>query len=339
MASNTNTWRFKTGAWILAGSAVAGPMEAKGPLGDSFDKVMDKLESVGGSWEKAEEKLQTHAVDYALNKAGLNKEDLDFLLGGDLLNQIIITNATAKYLAVPFLGLYNACATMAEAMALGALIIDAGHSNNLGVVASSHNATSERQYRNPTELGAQRPQTAQWTVTAAGAMVLSTKKGIGKITAATIGKVKDLNVKDPDQMGAAMAPAVFDSLKEHFKNTNTQPQNYDLILTGDLGKHGHKILETLFQDEGFTLDCQLQDSGMWIYADSQDSHSGGSGAGCSASVWSGHLLQQIQKGKYKRILLAGSGALLSPCSLQQGNSIPSISHVVEVVKEENSNGN
>lgn len=339
MAKESNTWIFKTGAWILCGSAVAGPMEAQGPLGNSFDKVMEKLESLGGSWEKAEEKLQTEAIDYALTKAGLTKEDLDIFLGGDLLNQIIITNATAKYLETPFLGLYNACATMAEAMALGALIIDAGHGENLGVAASSHNATSERQYRNPTELGAQRPQTAQWTVTGAGAMILSNKQGIGKITAATIGKVKDLKVKDPDQMGAAMAPAVFDSLKEHFKNTNTQPQDYDLILTGDLGKHGHKILTTLFQDQGFTLDSQLQDSGMWIYSDSQDSHSGGSGAGCSASVWSGYLLQEMAKGKYKHILLAGSGALLSPCSLQQGNSIPSISHVVEVVREDNTNGN
>ncbi len=334
MSEAKNTWHFSQGAYIAGGGSVAGPMEAQGPLGDSFDQVAEKLKPIDGSWEKAEGQMQIEAMNFAMSKSGVHKDDLDFMLGGDLLDQITVTNFTAKSLGVPFLGLYNACATFAEALALGSMLIDSQHADTLAVITSSHNATSERQYRNPTELGAQRPQTAQWTVTGAGAMILNNKGGVAKITAATIGKVSDLGVKDPDQMGAAMAPAVFDTLKEHLKNTNTAPDDYDLILSGDLGYHGHKILDTLFQGEGFTVGPQLQDSGIWIYDNSQDSHSGGSGAGCSSSVWSGYLLQEIKKGKYKHVLLAGSGALLSPCSLQQGNSIPSISHVVELVKED-----
>ncbi len=328
--SNKNTWIFNTPPYILNGGSVGGPLEQEGPLGDSYDMIKEKLRPLEGSWEKAEGKMQIEALGYAMEKSGLKAQNLDFLLGGDLLDQITVTNFTAKTMGIPFLGLYNACATMAEAIILGALLVDSGRADNLAVVSSSHNATAERQYRNPLELGAQRPQTAQWTVTGAGAMIISNTVGIAAITGATIGKVKDLEVKDPNQMGAAMAPAVFDSLKEHFKNTATKPDDYDLILSGDLGCHGHKILLALFQGEGFGDITHLQDAGVWIYDDSQDTHCGGSGAGCSASVWSGYLLREIMKGKYKRILLAGSGALLSPCSLQQGNTIPSISHVVEL---------
>ncbi|MEG0997961.1 MAG: stage V sporulation protein AD [Clostridiales bacterium] len=333
-SKKNNTIQYKHGVYIAQGSSAVGPKEGAGPIGKSFDKVYTTIHGGEETWENFECKLQLDAVTTVMKKNMMTADDFGFILGGDLLNQIMITNFTAKELEIPYLGLYNACATMAEAMVIGGMLIDGAYADNLLVVASSHNATSERQYRNPTELGAQRPQTAQWTVTGAGAMILSTTPSDIKITAATIGKVRDFGVKDPNQMGAAMAPAVFSTIKDHFKNTNTSVCDYDLILSGDLGYHGHKILLALFQGEGFEVGAQIQDSGIWIYHSKQDVHSGGSGAGCSAAVWASYLLSEIRKGKYKKILLAGSGALLSPTSLQQGNSIPAICHVVSLINQE-----
>ncbi|MEE0776882.1 MAG: stage V sporulation protein AD [Bacillota bacterium] len=315
---------------MLSGAAVVGPMEKEGPLGDDFDNAMERLGPAKDSWETSEIDMTVEAVTTALNKAKISPEAVDVYCGGDLLNQICAANFTARKLKTPFLGLYNACATMAEGLLLCSSLIGSGLCHYGMVSASSHNATSERQYRFPTELGVQRPMTAQWTVTGAGSMVLGADGQGPYISGGVIGRVVDLGIKDPNEMGAAMAPAAFDTIQRYFTSSKTTPDDFDLILTGDLGYHGHSILLELCKREGLAMGPQYQDSGVWIYDKKQDVHAGGSGAGCSASVWSTHLLHEIQKGKYKKILLVGTGALLSPLTIQQGNSIPAIAHAVVV---------
>ena len=333
MNQKTEVLSLSRPVYIVGGAAIVGPKEKKGPLGDDFDKALEHLGPAKDSWENSEIEMTVEAVTTALNKAKISAEDLDLFCGGDLLNQICAANFTARKLKTPFLGFYHACATMTEGLLVCAAMIGSGLFQRGAVSASSHNATSERQYRFPTELGVQRPMTAQWTVTGAGAMVLDveSKENCPYISGGVIGRVVDLGVKDPNAMGAAMAPAAFDTIQRYFTyNGAYQPDDFDLILTGDLGSHGHSILLELCKREGIATGPQFQDSGMWIYSNKQDVHAGGSGAGCSASVWSTHLLHEIRKGKYKRILLVGTGALLSPITIQQGNSIPSIAHAVVV---------
>lgn len=330
-----NTYLFDQKVYILSGAAVVGPMEGEGPLGSCFDKVWPKIQTAESSWEDTEVKMQKEAVDLALTKAALGNHMIDVLLGGDLINQLTITNFAAKEREIPFLGLYNACATMAEGLLLGASLIGGGFAGDAAVVASSHNATSERQYRFPTELGTQRPQTSQWTVTGAGAMVLSKQPSPLRIVSGTVGKIIDYGVKDPNEMGAAMAPAAADTILQHLQNSEKKATDYDLICTGDLGSHGHCLLSELLKKEHVVVEEQLQDSGMWIYQKKQDIHAGGSGCGCSATVWSSYLLDALRRGKYQRILLVGTGALLSPVSIGQGHAIPAIAHAVEIVKEGN----
>lgn len=329
-----NTYLFDQKVYILSGAAVVGPMEGEGPLGPCFDKVWPKIQTAAGSWEDTEVKMQKEAVDLALGKAALGNHMVDVLLGGDLINQLTITNFAAKEREIPFLGLYNACATMSEGLLLGASLIGGGFAAAAAVVASSHNATSERQYRFPTELGTQRSQTSQWTVTGAGAMVLAKQPSPLRIVSGTVGKIIDYGVKDPDEMGAAMAPAAADTILQHLKNSDRKAADYDLICTGDLGSHGHRLLTELLKKEHVAVEEQFQDGGMWIYHKDQDSHAGGSGCGCSASIWSSYLLDALAKGKYRRVLLVGTGALLSPLSVGQGHAIPAIAHGIEVIKEE-----
>ncbi|MBQ1252025.1 MAG: stage V sporulation protein AD [Firmicutes bacterium] len=328
-----NTFLFDKTVSVGAGSAVVGPKEAKGPLGGCFDKAFDSLACDGESWEHSEIRMQKDAVDLLLKKCSLENSGIDLLLGGDLIDQLTITNFAAKEREIPFLGLYNACATMAEGLLLGASLIDGGFVRNAVVVASSHNATSERQYRYPTELGVQRSACSQCTVTAAGAMFLSHKKSAVRVVGGTVGTIVDFGVKDPADMGAAMAPAAFRTIKEHMENTGSSPKDYDLICTGDLGIHGSDILKTLVAREYGVADERFQDCGIRIYKENQGVCCGGSGAGCSASVWSSYLLDAIQKGKYHRVLLIGTGALLSSVSVGQGDSIPAIAHGIELVRE------
>lgn len=331
--TDKNTYFFRRGVYLREGSAVVGPKEGKGPLGSCFDRVYEKLSSSEETWENTEIAMQKEALDLLLEKANLTEERIDLLLGGDLINQLTITNFAAKEREIPFLGLYNACATMAEGMLLGASLIGGGYLDDAAVVASSHNATSERQYRYPTELGVQRPSCSQWTVTAAGAVYLSAKPATVKIVSGTVGTIVDYGMKDPNDMGAAMAPAAFDTIVKHLKNSGKTPEDYDLICTGDLGIHGHRILCELLRKEYDAVDERFQDSGIWMYKQNQDVFCGGSGAGCSASIWSSYLLNAVKKGKYRRVLLAGTGALLSTVSVEQGNSIPGIAHCVEVERE------
>ncbi|MDX9871911.1 MAG: stage V sporulation protein AD [Clostridia bacterium] len=312
---------------IFSWGTVVGPMEGQGPLSGYFDKIMENdLEDGDKSWEKSEQGMMQHSMEFALEKVGLTGENLDFYLAGDLLNQIISANFTARFFDVPFLGIYGACSTLAEGMTLGAALLCAGYADKVGVSVSSHHETAERQLRMPTEQGVQRPLTAQWTVTGAGTYLLSAAGGGIRITSATVGKIKDLGVGDANDMGTAMAPAAMDTLKTHLQDMNRKPEDYDLIITGDLGVLGLNILKELMRQEGYSVD-NVSDCGVLIYKPEQDTHSGGSGCGCSGVVLS-YILQKMLEGRYKRVILLGTGALLSPTSSFQGESIPGIAHGV-----------
>lgn len=325
-----NTVWFQNPPVIISSAAVVSSKEAEGPLGNTFDKVVYDDYHGENSWEKAEQRMMLDAVKKALQKANLEKKDVDFLLAGDLLNQIISSDFTARKLGIPFLGLYGACSTMYEGLALGAMIIDGGFADRVLVTVSSHYSTAERQFRFPTELGVQRPMTAQWTVTGAGAAVLA-REGAGPvITQATIGRVIDMGEGDPQDMGAAMAPAAADTIIRHLHDTGHSPDYYDLIITGDLGAFGKKLAEQLVRQGGYIISERYTDCGVLIYSGFQDVHAGGSGCACSAVVTCGYIMQQLKSGRYKRIFGLGTGALLSPCSVQQGETVPGIAHGVVI---------
>lgn len=325
----TQTVAFTTPPVVIATAAIAGAKEGQGPLGWSFDKVVEDPYYAEESWEKAERRFLHEAMEKALAKAKVKPQDVDFLLAGDLLNQIVSANFVARALAIPYLGLYGACSTIYEGLALGSMLIDGGFAQNVLIGASSHYATAERQYRFPTEQGTQRPPTAQWTVTGAGAILLAAG-GIGpRVTQATVGRVVDLGSGDPFNMGAAMAPAVADTVSKHFSDTQRRVDDYDLILTGDLGVYGKELLEELMGKYGHDISLKHQDCGMLIYdRDNQDVHAGGSGCGCPALVTCGYIMQQFRERKINRMLGIGSGALLSPITTGQGETIPAVGHAV-----------
>ncbi len=322
------TLKFANPPRVASSAAIVGPKEGAGPLGNTFDRVMPDTLDGEQTWEKAERKMVKDAVNTALQKASMTKNQIDFFMAGDLLNQIISSNFAARDLGVPFIGLYGACSTMVEGMCVGSIVIDGGFANNIAIAASSHYDAAERQYRFPTELGTQRPPSAQWTVTGAGSMVIGSN-GIGPaITHATIGKVIDLGIKDANDMGSAMAPAAADTIITHFKDTGRQPSDYDLIITGDLASIGHSLTMQLVKQAGYDISQNYTDCGILVFDPSQDTHAGGSGCGCSAVVLSSYIMAQMKSGKYKRILAVGTGALLSPTSSMQGESIPGIGHAV-----------
>jgi stage V sporulation protein AD len=309
---------------------VAGKKESDGPLGQRFDATCQDDYFGEKSWEKAERAMQEQALQNALKRAGKNAADLDFLLAGDLLNQCISSSFAARSAKAPFLGLYGACSTMGESLLLAAMLIDGGFGTLAAAVTSSHFCTAERQYRTPVAYGGQRTPTAQWTVTGAGAVILSRQGNGPKVTHATVGKIVDKGITDANNMGAAMAPAAYDTLRAHFQDTGRTPEYYDLIATGDLGKLGHEIVTDFFARDGMELP-NYTDCGLLIYdLERQDVHCGGSGCGCAASVLTGHLLPSLKRGELKRVLFCPTGALLSPTSTQQGESIPSICHAVAI---------
>lgn len=315
---------------ILSSSAVVGPKEGKGPLGKLFDFVVPDPLYGQESYEQAEHAIFREACGRCCRKAETETGDVQALLGGDLLNQIMAASLAARELAVPFLGLYGACSTMAEALILGAILADGGYASPVLCAAGSHFCTAERQYRFPLEYGGQRSMAAQWTVTGAGACLVSGEgKAMARITAATVGQVIDLGVKDASNMGAAMAPAACDTLLRHFADTGSSPQDCDLIVTGDLGRVGSDLLAELMRERGVTLpEEKHMDCGLEIFDPSDDIHAGGSGCGCSASVLASRLLPQLQRGEYRRILFMATGALLSPTLNQQGETIPGVAHAV-----------
>lgn len=318
----------------LCGSAAfVGKKEGEGPLGNCFDYVAEDEMYGQESFELAEKQLYLDAIRKAIRKAGAKPSDVQFLLGGDLLNQIITASFSARELGIPFIGLYGACSTMAESLALGGMLLDGGHASQVVCAASSHFCTAERQYRYPLEFGAQRPPTAQWTVTGAGASLLSVKPAspvLAHVTRVCMGRVIDLGITDANNMGAAMAPAAADTLLSFFSDTGTTPEDYDLIVTGDLGQVGHDLLMQLMREQRMPLPQErYQDCGLLIYnREEQDVHAGGSGCGCGASVLNAYLLPQLQTGQLKRIVFMATGALMSLTSSQQGESIPGIAHAV-----------
>ncbi len=334
MLIGRQSWKFANRPVIESWGTSGGPFEAEGRLAADFDVLHDDLWMGQDSYEKAHKLLLEEAINSALQKGNFKKEDMDFMLAGDLVNQITPSSFAARTMQIPYFGLFGACSTSMEGLALSSFIVNYQGAKKLITGASSHNSAVEKQFRYPTEYGGQKPPTAQWTVTGAGAAVVTDNyEKSGKIvtTSATIGKVVDMGLSDPFNMGGAMAPAAADTIVAHFKDLNIEPSYYDLVVTGDLGRIGQATTYELLQQSGLNITQeQFQDCGLMIYRDDQPVQSGGSGAGCSASVLYGHLLNQMTKGIYKRILVVATGALLSPLSFQQKESIPCIAHAVSI---------
>lgn len=332
MLQGHQTWVFPSKPVIISTGTVAGPMEAQGPLARDIDLLHGDLWLGQDSYEKAEKKMLEEACETAIRKAGLQKQDIQFFLAGDLLNQIISSSFTARTLAVPYLGLYGACSSSMESLALGSLIVDSKSGNYVICGAVSHNASVEKQYRYPTEYGSQKPPTAQWTVTGAGVALLASEGEGPRVTSATIGRVVDMGISDPFNMGSAMAPAAVDTITAHFRDLRVSASDYDLIVTGDLGKVGHRIAADLFKKHALEIpEDKFNDCGLLIYSDDQpEVLAGGSGCGCSAVVTFGHILNKMKRGELRKVLVVATGALLSPLSYQQKESIPCIAHAVAI---------
>ena len=315
---------------LLGRAAVGGKREAQGPLGADFDKTFGDTSLGMDTWEQAEAQLQKEAVALALARAGLVPEDLDLIFAGDLLNQCISSTFGVMGYQVPFLGQYGACSTMAQALLLAALAVESGAARQAAAVTSSHFCSAERQFRLPLEYGGQRSPTAQWTATAAGCAVEGLS-GRAKVRGGLVGEIVDLGGRDAANMGAAMAPAAADSIARYLRDTGTAPGDYDGIFTGDLGAVGTALLYQLLAEEGVHLQRVHDDCGLLLYdRQRQDVHAGGSGCGCSAAVLCGHLLKRMEQGELGDILFCATGALMSPTSQQQGQSIPGVCHVVHL---------
>lgn len=325
------TLQLENRPFLLAHAAAVGKKEGEGPLGAQFDFVTEDDRMGQKSWELAESEMQKTAIETALNKAGLQKGDLDLILAGDLLNQCIGSFLASMQSDVPYLGQYGACSTMAQGLALGACLVEGGAARRLVASASSHFCSAERQYRFPLAYGGQRTPTAQWTATAAGAAVLGGQgSGHIRITHALFGKMVEMGVKDANNMGAAMAPAAYDTLSTLLADLGAQPADFDCIVTGDLGHVGADILLTLLREDKIDLSPVYSDCGSLLFGDGQDAHAGGSGCGCSAAVLCGPLLRDMQAGKIRRLVFAGTGAMMSPTSVQQGQPIAGICHAVVI---------
>lgn len=339
--------------YILNSASVVGTKEGEGPLGELFDMVGEEDMFGCNTWEEAESNLQKDAVYLALGKAGLKPEDISFIFAGDLLGQSIATSFGIAAYQIPLLGVYGACSTCGESLTVGAMAIAGGFAQRVVCVTSSHFASAEKEFRFPLEYGNQRPLSATWTVTGSGAFVLSDAmvvpevilqangqpqkektKARAKITGMTVGRIEDYGLKDSMNMGACMAPAAASTLEQHFIDFGSQPNDYDKIITGDLGNVGQKVLFDLLRDKGYDIADRHMDCGIEIYdAKKQDTHAGGSGCGCSAVTLSAYILKQLQEGKWKKVLFMPTGALLSKTSFNEGKSVPGIAHalVIETV--------
>lgn len=323
-----HTVMLSTAPTILGYAAVGGKKEGEGPLGAYFDAIFEDARLGMTTWEQAESALQREALTRAVQKAGITPEKLQMLFAGDLLNQNIASTFGVRKMGVPLVGQFGACSTMGQTLAMAALMVDGGAATLCGAVTSSHFCTAERQFRFPLEYGAQRAPTTQWTATASGAVVVGQGRG-PQIQAVCIGRVCDQGVTDMNNMGAAMAPAAADTLVRFFTDTATTPADYDLIVTGDLGQVGSDLCRQLTAEQGITLGSRYTDCGLLLFdRQRQDVHAGGSGCGCSAAVLCAHLLPMLERGELKNLLFCPTGALMSPTSSQQGESIPGICHAV-----------
>ncbi|MBQ1951028.1 MAG: stage V sporulation protein AD [Clostridia bacterium] len=318
---------------IVGYAAVGGKKEGEGPLGKQLDAVFEDTHLGMDTWEQAESALQKEALTRALDKTGVAKSQLQYLFAGDLLNQNIASTFGLRDMDVPLLGQFGACSTMGQTLALAAIFVDSGAADLCGAVTSSHFCTAERQFRFPLEYGGQRTPTSQWTATASGAVVVGRSgKGVC-VREVCVGRVQDLGVTDMNNMGSAMAPAAADTLCRFFQDTGTKPADYDLIATGDLGLVGSRLNRELLAQKGYTLEENYTDCGLLLFdRDTQDVHAGGSGCGCSAAVLCAHFLPLMEQGKLRSVLFAPTGALMSPTSSQQGESIPGICHVLHLVR-------
>ncbi len=326
----SQTVKFMNPPSIVSTYTIVGPKEGEGPLKDYFDMILEDDMWGQESFEKSEAKIQEEAIKAALSNGKLTNQDIDYLLSGDLLNQIISSAYTARSLSIPYYGLYGACSTMTESLSLGAMLVDGGFASKVVCATSSHFSSAERQFRFPLEYGNQRKFSAQWTVTGAGATILSDTGTGPYVTYATPGKIIDMGIKQADNMGAAMAPAAIDTLINHFKDTGYSPADYDLIVSGDLGKVGKDIVLDLMKKEGYDLSGVYTDCGVEIFHSEQDTHAGGSGCGCAAVVLNGYIYKEMMKGKFNRVLVMATGALHSTTINQQGESIPGIAHAVTI---------
>ena len=316
---------------IIGTASIVGPKEAEGPMAKYFDKCLEDEFWGEKSWEKAESKIVKETSVLTINKANLSNEQIDYCFSGDLLNQCISSSFGLRDSSIPLFGIFGACSTFVEGLSLGAVFAEISGANNILALASSHFCSAEKQFRFPLELGNQRTPTAQWTVTGSGAAIIS-KNGTGPfITSITTGKIVDMGIKDVNNMGAAMAPAALDTLLAHFKDTGRNPSYYDGIFSGDLGYVGKDILGDLALKNGYNINSIYNDCGVLIFdKEKQDTHSGGSGCACIATVFSGYLFNQLKAKKYKKILLIATGALTNSTTSQQGESIPGIAHAISI---------
>ena len=316
---------------VLAFASIGGKMESQGPLASYFDELEPDSFFGEKTWEKAESAMQKRVLGRALEKAGLSPADLDYIFAGDLLNQCIGSSFGLREFHIPFYGLYGACSTMGESLALAAMSIDGGFARRVAAMTSSHFCTAERQYRMPVPYGSQRTPTAQWTTTAAGCTILGSDGPGPYVTHVTCGRIVDKGITDANNMGAAMAPAAYDTLSAFFRDTGYKPADFDLILTGDLGELGHAIVRDFFQRDGVDMGPQFQDCGLLLYdRKHQDMHAGASGCGCAGSVFCSYVMHRLRKRELNNILFIATGAMMSTTSSQQGESIPGIAHLLNI---------
>lgn len=328
------TWHFPSRPSIIASAVVAGPFEKNSPYSDSFDFFYHDLYMGEKTFEKAQRKLMETASNMVIEKANMNKEDIDCFISGDLINQITPSSITARSLGIPYLGIFSACASSMEGLALAGALIDGNFTDYVLTGVSSHNAATEKQFRYPTEYGGQKPPTAQWTVTAAGTVLVSgsSENAMAYIEKATIGRVQDIQVKDPFNMGAAMSLAAADVIERHLKQCGETPLDYDVIITGDLAEIGHATVKDILNKKNIYLtDEQFLDCGKMIYRGVEEVMAGGSGPACSAAMVYSYFLNQLAEGALSRILVVATGALLSPLTFQQKETIPCIAHAVSLI--------
>lgn len=335
---------FQNPPLILAASSIAGKKEGEGPLAALFDVIQEDPLLGKDSWEEAESELMKEAADKVLQKAGLKSQDIRYLVGGDLLGQLIATSFGVVDLEIPLIGIYGACSTMGEAMSIGAILVEGGFADNVMAITSSHFAGAEKQFRFPLDYGNQRPYSASWTVTGSGAVIIAARDSVSfpknnsepkiLIKGITTGKIVDYGLKDSMNMGATMAPAAFETIKQNFEDNKIKPDYYDQIITGDLGYVGKNILIDLLKEKGYDISGNHMDCGIEMFdKDSQDTHAGGSGCGCSAITFSSYILKKMKDGIWKKVLFVPTGALLSQVSFNEGNSVPGIAHAVMVEAE------
>ena len=330
-----STLRLTRPPVILGQAAVVGKKEGDGPLGKEFDRVNEDTTFDEATWEKSESRLQKEAVELLLENTGTAASSVELILAGDLLNQCVGSTYGLRSFGIPFLGLFGACSTMAEGLVVGSLLTESGMAQKIAAVTSSHFCTAERQFRFPLEYGGVRTPTSQWTVTGSGAVLLGNAGDGVTVTAATVGQIVDAGITDANNMGAAMAPAAASTIRTFFLDTGAVLDDYDAVVTGDLGLVGSRLLCELLEEDGIDLRGKHLDCGKMIFdPKEQDVHAGGSGCGCCASVLCGHFLPRLHRGEYKKILFCATGALMSPTVVQQGESIPGICHLVELTGRE-----